>query len=520
MTKTGKVHLRHGMTREGMVDEWQKRSGVPTWKVIIIDDEPDVHQVTRLILRNFSFEGQRLEMISGFSGGDAMKLMQLHPDAAVVLLDVVMEHEDSGLRVVRWIREEAQNRFVRIILRTGQPGQAPEEQVTTEYDINDYREKSGLTDTSLATSLISALRAYRDIRTLDRTRNGLEKIIKATGNLFDVHSLDELATGILTQLTAFFNSDGNACPAGPVECFVAAWTQGMLCIHAALGTHSNSIGKPVEEVVSPTVLELIEQGRASRSNQYQDGAYLGYFLSRKEKEHLIYLQLEQPLSKADRDLLNIFSLNIAAAFENLFLNKEIINTQKDVIFVLGEVIEARSGETGHHVRRVAESSRLMAEFLGLAPQDIELLWLSSPMHDLGKIGISDTILNKQEPLTVEEWNIIRKHPEVGSIILQGQEREVFQSGMTICLQHHEKWDGSGYPKGLKGEEIHLFARITALIDVFDALYHERAYKPAWPLDRILQLLADEKGRHFEPGLVDLFMDHLDDFIAIQARYTG
>ncbi|MBF0109962.1 MAG: DUF3369 domain-containing protein [Magnetococcales bacterium] len=520
--KTGKINLDIGPS-QGVIPGRTGRTGrsdIPSWKIIIIDDEPDVHQVTRMILKTFSFDGQRLELISGYSGAEAMELLRRHPDAAVVLLDVVMEEEDSGLKVVRWIRDVAQNRFVRIILRTGQPGQAPEDQVTTEYDINDYREKAGLTDTSLATSLISALRSYRDIRALDRTRNGLEKIIKATGNLFDVQSLDELAAGILTQLTAFFNPEGSSHASGPVECFVAAQEDGVSCIHAALGTHALFIGKPVEDVVTPSVLELIEEGRKSRGNQYRDRAYLGYFLSRKEKEHLIYLQLEQPLSKADHDLLNIFSLNIAAAFENLALNKEIINTQKDVIFVLGEVIEARSGETGHHVRRVAECSRLMARLLGLAPQEIELLWLASPMHDLGKIGISDTILNKPGPLTDEEWHIVRQHPEIGSTVLQGQKREVFQSGAIICSQHHEKWDGSGYPRGLKGDDIHIFARITALIDVFDALYHARAYKPAWSLDRILQLLAEEKGRHFEPRLVDLFMDHLDAFITIQAKYSG
>ncbi|MBF0134557.1 MAG: HD domain-containing protein [Magnetococcales bacterium] len=184
------------------------------------------------------------------------------------------------------------------------------------------------------------------------------------------------------------------------------------------------------------------------------------------------------------------------------------------------MIEARSGETGHHVRRVAESSRLMARLLGLSAHETDVLWMASPMHDLGKIGISDHILNKPGKLNDEEWKSIKNHPEIGYRVLQGQEREVVKAGAVISIQHHEKWNGTGYPEGLKGEEIHLFARITAVIDVVDALYHARAYKPAWPMEKIIALLQEERGRHFEPRLVDLFLDHLDDFLLIQTKYAG
>ncbi|MEO5327392.1 MAG: DUF3369 domain-containing protein [Magnetococcus sp. THC-1_WYH] len=488
---------------------------------MVVDDEPDVHRVTRMVLKGFMFDGQGLEIISGYSGAEAISLMRDHPDTAVILLDVVMETEDSGLQVVRWIREEEKNHFIRIILRTGQPGQAPEGKITTEYDINDYREKGGLTVTSLSTSLISALRSYRDIRALDRTRSGLEKIIQATGNLFDAHSLDELATGILTQMVAFISADElAAAPSERVACFVAAEVEGVLNIRAASGRYDAFLGQSVVESVPPSVVALIQEARRTQQSVYRDAMYLGYFLSGKKSENLIYLQGEHPLRKEDQDLLNIFSLNIAAAFENLALNQEIINTQKDIIFILGEVIEARSGETGHHVRRVAESSRLMARLLGLSAHEVDVLWMASPMHDLGKIGISDHILNKPGKLNDEEWRIIKNHPGIGHRVLQGQEREVVKAGAIISIQHHEKWDGSGYPEGLKSEEIHVFARITAIIDVVDALYHARAYKPAWPMEKIIALLQEERGRHFEPRLVDLFLDHLDDFLLIQTKYAG
>lgn len=490
---------------------------LPPWKVIIVDDEPDVHQLTRLVLRDFVFDGRHLEFYSGYSSQDAKNLIRQHQDAAIILLDVVMEADDSGLQVVQFIRQEIKNPFMRIILRTGQPGQAPEAEVTAEYDINDYREKTSLTGTTLTTSMLSSLRAYRDIRTIENTRTGLQKIIRATGELFEARSLRDLATRILTQMVDIVSVDGSAAATSQAGCFVAAEKHGSVNVYAAIGQYAAGIGRPVGDVVSADVLDLINKAKQEKSSQYRGDNYLGYFNTRKDKENLLYFS-GRPLSQSDQDLLAVFSLNIAAAFENLFLNREIINTQKDVTFTLGEVIEVRSGEAGHHVRRVAESSRLLASLIGLSPQEVELIWLASPLHDLGKIGIPDLILNKPGKLTPEEWAVIKEHPLIGYKILQGQERDVIKAGAMICYQHHEKWDGSGYPEGLQGDAIHIFARITGLVDVFDALFHTRCYKPAWPLEKILTLMKEERGRHFEPRLVDVFLENYETFLGIHRAY--
>lgn len=137
------------------------------------------------------------------------------------------------------------------------------------------------------------------------------------------------------------------------------------------------------------------------------------------------------------------------------------------------------------------------------------------MHDIGKVGIPDSILNKPEKLTPEEWDIMQNHAQLGRDMLLGSERPLLKAAATVAYEHHEKWDGSGYPQGLKGEEIHIYGRITALADVFDALGSDRCYKKAWPLEKILDLMKQEKGKHFDPSLVDLLFDHLPELLMIR-----
>lgn len=205
--------------------------------------------------------------------------------------------------------------------------------------------------------------------------------------------------------------------------------------------------------------------------------------------------------------------------EIIELHKEIEDTQKDVIFSLGSIGEARSKETGNHVKRVAEYSKLLALLYGLGEAEAELLKIASPMHDIGKIGIPDAILNKPAKFTPEEFEIMKNHAVIGYNMLQGSDRKLLKTSATIAYEHHEKWDGSGYPRGLKGQDIHIYGRITAIADVFDALGSDRCYKKAWELDRILNLFKEEKGRHFDPVLIDLFFENLDKFLAIRDTYT-
>jgi PAS domain S-box-containing protein len=200
------------------------------------------------------------------------------------------------------------------------------------------------------------------------------------------------------------------------------------------------------------------------------------------------------------------------------LHQELEETQREVIYRMGEIGESRSKETGYHVKRVAEYSKLLALKAGICMEEAVLLSNASPMHDIGKVGIPDMILLKPGKLSEEEFEVIKTHSEVGYNILKGSERPLLKTAGIVAHQHHERFDGKGYPQGLKGEEIHIYARITAVADVFDALGSDRCYKKAWPLDKILAFFKEERGGQFDPTLVDLFLDNLDEFLQIRDSY--
>jgi len=215
---------------------------------------------------------------------------------------------------------------------------------------------------------------------------------------------------------------------------------------------------------------------------------------------------------------NEMARKVAEGIERIsHLNQEIIDTQRELIFTMGEICETRSQETGQHVKRVAEYSYLLAKLHGYG--EIELIRHASPMHDVGKVAIADSILNKTGILTPDEWKIMRTHTTLGFSMLSFSKRPMLQMAATIALEHHERWDGTGYPYGLAGEEISLVGRITAIADVFDALGSIRCYKSAWELPAILEYFRQQRGKHFDPKLLDLFFEHLDDFLAIRNRFV-
>src|ERR1700682_2491597 len=180
---------------------------VRRWKIAVIDDEPAVHEGTRFALSDYQLNGQGLEILSAYSAAEGRQLMRSHPDMAVVLLDVIMESDTAGLDLVEFIREDLKNDTVRIILRTGQPGQAPERRVIVDYDINDYKAKTELTADKLFTSLTAALRSYQQLERMVQTRRGLEIIIDAASTLYDFRSMQRLAEGVLTQIASLLNVD-------------------------------------------------------------------------------------------------------------------------------------------------------------------------------------------------------------------------------------------------------------------------------------------------------------------------
>jgi response regulator RpfG family c-di-GMP phosphodiesterase len=343
------------------------------WKVLVVDDEEQVHAVTRLVLGDFEFQGRGLKFLNAYSAAAGASLLVENPDVAVILLDVVMESEHAGLQLVHRIREEIGNRFVRIVLRTGQPGQAPEKQAFLNYDINDYRTKTELTAEKLFTAMVGALRNYEDIRRIEK--------------LFEQVKSSQLAT----------------------------------------------------------------------------------------------------------------------------------------VVAMADLAEYKDEDTGDHVlrikRRTEAIARRLAESSPYAPlideHFLELVGTASILHDIGKIGIPDRILQKPSRLTEEEWQVMRTHATLGENLLKklagmAPGPSFMSIGANIAGAHHEKWDGSGYPRGAKGEEIPLEARIVAVADVYDALTSRRVYKEAWKPEDALAVLKKDAGSHFDPVVVEAFAALLEE----------
>ncbi len=223
----------------------------------------------------------------------------------------------------------------------------------------------------------------------------------------------------------------------------------------------------------------------------------------------------------ERDLerLTLASTYAAETLVSAKLAIEITETQKEVVFTMGSIAESRSKETGNHVKRVAEYSKILALAYGLDEEESELLKQASPMHDIGKVAIPDSILNKPGRFDENERFIMNTHAELGHKMIKDSKRPLLQAASIVAYEHHEKWNGTGYPRKLKGEEIHIYGRITALADVFDALGSDRVYKKAWSDERIFKLLHEERGEHFDPELIDLFFENIEKIIEVRETFN-
>lgn len=345
------------------------------WKILIVEDDMDMHDVTKLTLKRFEYSGRKLSFLQATTAKEAKQIMKEHSDIAVILLDVVMESDHAGLDFARFVRKDLKNKIVQIILRTGQPGQAPEEHVIFEYDINDYQEKSELTSQKLKTSIVTALRSYEALSTV---------------------------------------------------------------------SHQN------------------------------------------EKLKYLYEELEE--------------------------------SQNEIFYTLGEIAESRTADMGNHVKRVGEIAAVIADKYGLDSNEIKHLKLAATMHDLGKLVIPEAILNKPGKLTIEEFEVMKSHASLGSDMLSSSNKEILQIASIIAKEHHENYDGTGYPRGLKEDEITLLSRIVSIADVYDALGNTRVYKRPWSQEKILGYMEEENGKKFDPKLMEIFFKYIDELQKIRHKY--
>ena len=361
--------------------------------------------------------------------------------------------------------------------------------------------------------MFSTLRAYRDIITLEKSRIGLEKLIVASRGISSRSALAEFIRATLGQLSNLLNIENTTI----FSCKAVGYILVDECLEI-YAPDDQGDGQCVDiQDLPEDKKDLINRAIEEQTNIFAQDRFVMYCSNRRHIV-LFFAQINQPLSDIDIRLLNIFTENLIVTLENIYLNEAITGSQKEMIYRLGEVVESRSNETGNHVKRIAHYTELLARLVGFDNSEAELVKTASTMHDIGKIAIPDAILTKPGKLDGDEWEIMKTHAERGYQMLKYSSLAVMNMSATIALTHHEKWDGTGYPKGLKGTDIHIYGRITAIADVFDALSSDRCYKAAWPLENVLELFTNERGKHFDPLLTDLFLENSEEFIAIRDRF--
>jgi len=475
-----------------------------TYKILIADDDPEVHTITKVVLRDFEFQERRLEFFDTYSGAETLQAMIENPDMAILFLDVVMEDNSAGLKVVKAIRSTLNNQAVRIILRTGQPGEAPEETVLRDYDINDYRLKTDITVSRLYTIMYTALRGYQDIKRLENHKLGLEKIIETSANIFKGDSYSAFLSNVLNEISRFYEPGTEMIYAREVCGLVALEHNEALTIVAATGKYEHHVGvciNAIDELSEP--LKMLESAVDATHINVSNQWYLVRNPGSNAVRNLILI--EDPHRVFDVELIRLFLTNYSVTLDNYILNNAIYETQREIIHMLGEVVEKHFDETSKHVNRMAEMMATFAKEVGYTHMESEMIKVASTLHDVGKIGIPDAILKKPGKLTPEEFKVIQTHPKIGHKILSRSDLEIIKMASQIALSHHEKYDGSGYPEGLSGEAIPEMARMLAILDVFDAMTHKRVYKDAASDEEALEYIRSQKGKHFDPELVDVFL---------------
>ncbi|MBD3220083.1 DUF3369 domain-containing protein [bacterium] len=445
--------------------------------VVIVDEDEAVHRRAREMLA-----GRPVTFLSAYSTAGARDMLRDHPEVAVVLLDDGLERDGAGLRLMQFLRHELGNHRARVVLRPSQ---------------------------QLRTRLLVALREYHEIQLMTRAREGMRSVLDAGRALFAHRDVDGLVAQVLHDLVELVASDPHSLR---VRGAVASPD---LVVCRTCRMDPDLVGRPLGDLLPPKTRHVLPMVLDRGTGVFRSDGYLGVLGDEDQSRHVLHLAWDHLGVDADRDLVRLFMANASMAYRNLALSKEIQVTQREIIHTLSQVVETRSNETANHVLRVGLLAARLGELAGLSPTEIDVLRMVAPMHDVGKVGIPDAVLLKPGALTDEERRLINGHTIIGHTILSRSERRMLRAAAVVALQHHERWDGGGYPEGLAGEAIHLHARITAIVDVYDALTQDRVYRPAMSHERAIELIASDAGQAFDPQLAGILVTHEAEFRAIR-----
>jgi len=427
----------------------------------------------------------------------------VNKDIALALIDVVMETDDAGLRLVEYIRSELNNRMIRLVIRTGQPGVAPERFVIDNFDIDDYKDKTELTVQRLYTTVRTSLKSYRDLQTIELNRLGLARILDVTPELYNLHldRLEDYFRGVLMQIVGICNL-GHSGMISTIDGLVATLEGKDIRVRAGIGDLGSN---PAGELRRHEVAELCSQAVLSHEapDALRHGAMVVPLQIKDEVLGFVYLEAGGELTPSDKELIKVMANQCAAALDNFRLHHSLEESYDEAIDMLAQVAEFKDSATGAHIQRMQEYTRRVARAIGCSEDEANMYAKASRLHDVGKVGIPDSILRKPGKLTEEEFAVMRRHTRIGDTILRRS--PTLALARVMAKSHHERWDGTGYPEGIAGDEIPLAARVVAVADVFDALVSERPYKGPWQAERAIEIIEQGTGKHFDPKIAEAFL---------------
>jgi len=463
------------------------------WNILIVDDEESIHSITELVLSNFRFDDIPVKFLNAYSAKEAKEILKSENDIALILLDVVMESDDAGLQLVKYIRNDLQNKMVRIVLRTGQPGSAPEEEVITSYDINDYKDKTELTNTKLKSTVHNAIKSYRDMKKLKDNRDTLVKYKNMFNSATDFIFVVDRENNIIEANNAFLKAMGKE--------------------------HTDTIGKPVFNLFTKrsddNLQKNIDRSMHGLNINYITEINFDVLGSRHvDVEFFPYYDQGNNLSAVVVNFQDITESILKQKETDALKTKQIENYEQ-TIYTLVDMIEKRDSYTAGHTRRVAEYAVLIAKQLDLDPSEIENLQKAAMLHDIGKITTPDSILLKPGKFNELEYSLIKDHISTGYEMLKGI--DTYKNLAEIMILHHERYDGQGYPNGLKGDEISLLGHIMIVSDAFDAMTTDRIYKRRKEVHEAFSEMLELKEKQFHPDVVDAAIIALNGITIIETN---
>lgn len=321
------IHEADFLLDDAPSETGERRTAAP-WRVLIVDDDESVHSISRVVLADVRFQGRGVDILSAYSGRQAAAMLRQTPDIAVMLLDVVMEEDDAGLKLVREIRDDMGNSQLRIILRTGQPGQAPEREVIVNYDINDYKSKTELTAQKLFTATIAALRSYSDIVALERSRRGLERIIAGAPEMFARHSLANFATTLLRQVTQLSGQSGEGVIVMPVAATCDA--ADIPLVAAATGRFQAAQGHPYQDALPDAVAAQIGLALTERRSLTSEEEFARPIRTPGHHRAAVYFRADAPVDADHMALIDIMCALVGVGLDNVHLHERLLRHQADL----------------------------------------------------------------------------------------------------------------------------------------------------------------------------------------------